>query len=95
MALFGQCLLLLGVGCFFVIVRHAFKRSLGTGVMVLLVPLFALYYAFVQFDHRRKGLIVVGAFAAMVSGVVLRNLGVLHYTQGVDTRPQQTPDHTF
>ena len=40
------------------ILSFAFRRSLGTGVMVLLIPAYIFYFAFTQFEHARKSLIV-------------------------------------
>ena len=71
----GLLFCLLAVGCFVLLLRDAFQRSLGTGFMVLLIPLFGLYYGFAQFDHRQKGLILAGAYGALFVGVALRLLG--------------------
>jgi hypothetical protein len=73
---------LVAVVCLVLVLRHAFQRSLGTGFMVLLIPLFTVYYGFAQFEHRQKGLILAGAFGALIVGIVLRTLGTLHYTGG-------------
>ena len=37
------------------LVRHAWGRSVGTATLVLLVPGYAPWYAFSQFEHPRKG----------------------------------------
>ena len=79
LVILGQCFFLLSVTCFVLTLRHAFQRSLGTGFMVLCIPLFAIYYGFAQFEHRQKGLIVAGTWGALFVGVVLRTLGTLHY----------------
>ena len=79
LAIVGQCFTLLSVVCFVLTLRHAFQRSLGTGFMVLFIPLFALYYGFAQFEHRQKGLIIAGTWGGFVIGVALRLLGTLHY----------------
>jgi hypothetical protein len=49
---------------------HAFQRSVGTGFMVLLIPFYVFYYAFSQFEHRRKDVIVPG----LCAGVVLQSV---------------------
>ena len=59
---------LLGFACAVAILTHAFRRSVGTGMMVLLVPAYILVYAFTQFEHRRKGLLVAGLLAWMAGG---------------------------
>ena len=66
-AVFG----LLGLACALVILVHAFRRSLGTGVMVLLIPAYIVVYAFSQFEHRRKGLLVAGLLSCSVLASVL------------------------
>lgn len=76
----GQCFVLLAVVCYVLMLRHAFQRSLGTGFMVLLIPLFAVYYGFAQFEHRMKGAIIAGAFGGLIVGVVLRIIGTTHYS---------------
>jgi len=39
---------------------HAFQRSIGTGFIVLLLPIYCVYYGFSQFEHRWKGLVLAG-----------------------------------
>jgi benzodiazapine receptor len=65
---------LLTLGAALPILRHAFRRSVGTGVMVLLIPGYVLLYAFTQFEHPRRhwlvplmlgGLILSGVFAGL------------------------------
>jgi translocator protein len=77
----------LGVTCAFVILRHAFARSIGTGFMVLCIPFFMLAYAFGQFEHRQKGWVVAGFVGGIVLGLVLRVLGGGHGAM-VATPPQ-------
>jgi benzodiazapine receptor len=57
---------LLGVWatCALFIIVHAFQRSIGTGFMVLCIPCYIFYYAFSQFEHPRKNLIVSGMCAS-------------------------------
>ncbi len=57
----------LGLACAAMVLVHAFKRSVGTGVMVLCIPCYILYYAFSQFEHGRKSLIIAG----LVGGLTL------------------------
>jgi hypothetical protein len=82
LVILGNLLVLVAVVCLLLLFIHAFKRSVGTGFMVLLIPIFAVYYGFAQFEHRQKGLILAGAFGALIAGIVLRTLGTLHYTGG-------------
>lgn len=50
------------------VVVHAFGRSVGTGALVFMMPLYVFVYAFTQFEHRRKGWIASGmvAFAVLM-----------------------------
>jgi len=57
----------LGLACAAMVLIHAFKRSVGTGFMVLCIPCYILYYAFSQFEHVRKSLIIAG----LVGGLTL------------------------
>jgi len=57
----------LGLACAALVLIHAFRRSIGTGFMVLCIPCYILYYAFSQFEHVRKSLIIAG----LVGGLTL------------------------
>jgi len=61
---------LVSFACVLFILAHAFRRSTGTGLMVLLIPCYVFVYAFGQFDHPRKGLLLAGFMGAMVLAVV-------------------------
>jgi translocator protein len=65
-----------GLACAGAILAHAFRRSVGTGVMVLLVPAYLLVYAFSRFEHRRKGLLVAGLLACSTLSAVLYGASV-------------------
>lgn len=71
----GLLLQLVAVSCWVLIFVHAFQRSLGTGVMVLLIPIYNVVYAFTQFEHPRRGLVLSGAIGGLVLAVVLRTVG--------------------
>ncbi|MFT3713293.1 MAG: hypothetical protein QM817_37030 [Archangium sp.] len=73
--LLGLLLTFLSVPCFAIILVHAFSRSVGSGFMVLCLPLYCLYYGFSQFEHRRKGLVLAGWLGFFVLGVTLRMVG--------------------
>lgn len=78
----------LALGCVIPILVHAFRRSVGTAAIVLLVPAYLPVYAFNQFEHRRKGLIVAG----MLTGIVLAAVfGGLALQLVVPPLPAQTP----
>ena len=67
----GLSLLVGGASCSLLILIHAFKRSVGTGCMVLGIPFYILYYAFSQFDHPRRNWIVAGWLGSVVPGLVI------------------------
>lgn len=61
------------------ILIHAFGRSVGTGVMVLCIPCYMAYYAFSQFEHRRKNAIVACWLAGLLLAATFTSIG-LHQT---------------
>ncbi len=69
--------------CALFLLVHAFRRSLGTGMMVLLVPFYPLVYAFSQFEHPRKNLILAGFFGGSVLTAVFLGLGAHGLEQGM------------
>lgn len=71
-ALFGLVTLV----CAAFLVVHAFRRSVGTGMMVLLIPCYMPFYAFSQFEHPRKSLILAGFFGCSVLAAVFLGMGV-------------------
>ncbi|HLM42987.1 MAG TPA: hypothetical protein VK458_03915 [Myxococcaceae bacterium] len=85
-ALFGVITLV----CAVFLLVHAFRRSLGTGMMVLLVPCYLPVYAFSQFEHPRKNLIVAGFFGGSVLAGVFLGLGA-HALEQVMLRPPPPP----
>jgi translocator protein len=70
-ALFGLVTLV----CAAFLIVHAFRRSVGTGMMVLLIPFYILFYAFSQFEHPRKNLILAGFFSCSLLAAVFLGLG--------------------
>lgn len=77
LSVLGLLLMLVSVGSFGLILLHAFNRSLGTGFLVLCLPLYNVYYGFSQFEHRLKGVVLAGWLGAGVLGAgVLRWVGV-------------------
>lgn len=67
---------LVALACAVLLLAHAFRRSVGTGVMVLLIPAYVLVYAFRQFEHPRKGLVVAAFVGASVLGAVLLGIAL-------------------
>ncbi len=75
LSVFGLLFILISVGCYGLVLIHAFRQSLGTGFIVLCLPLYNLYYAFSQFEHSRKGVVLAGWVGAFVLGVTCRVVG--------------------
>jgi len=78
----GWVFAMLGVGaavlalvCSGFVLWNAFRRSLGAGVMTLLIPCFLFYYAFAHFEHRRKDLILAGLLGGWGLAVLLGFVG--------------------
>ncbi len=82
---------LIALVCAALLLLHAFRRSVGTGVMVLLIPCYVLFYAFSQFEHPRKGLIVAGFVASTVLSAVFLGLGA----HGLSAMSAYTPPPAF
>ena len=76
LAVLGLLVQFLTVTCFVFVLLHAFQRSVGTGFMVLLIPIVCIVYGFGQFEHRHKGLILAGWLGGFVVAVVLRTMAL-------------------
>ena len=79
---------LIALVCASFLVRHAFQRSVGTGLLVLLLPAYVLVYAFGQFEHRRKGLIVAGFVASGVLAALLLGVAGAQVQQSLPPPPR-------
>lgn len=73
--LLAAALAALAAACALLILMHAFGRSVGTGVMVLCIPCYMAVYAFTQFEHRWKGLIVTTWLASLLLSATISALG--------------------
>lgn len=76
LVLLGEVLLFASVAGFAAVLAHAFRRSLGTGFMVLCIPVYQLVYGFTQFEHRRKGVVLALWLGGFVGGLALRAMGL-------------------
>jgi hypothetical protein len=65
--------------CAVMICVHAFRRSVGTGVMVIGIPGYLAVYAFTQFEHRFKPLIATTYVACLMLSAVFSALGYQVY----------------
>jgi len=53
------------------ILRFAFQRSLGTGLMVLLIPFYVFWFAVTHFQHPRKVALVCSWLCCLGLAAVL------------------------
>lgn len=56
---------LVGFGAVVMILIHAFKADTMQGILCLCVPCYIFYYAFAQFEHEKKG-IILGVWIASI-----------------------------
>ena len=68
-------LALVSASCFALVLVHAFRRSVGTGVMVLCIPAYNLVYGYRQFEHRWKGAVLAGWVGGLVLAAVAQAVG--------------------
>ena len=72
MALFlgltGVAFCLVGQGATLMILIHAFKRSVGTGLMCMFIPLYILYYVFTNFRDLWKYFLVAIVTGGIAGG---------------------------
>ncbi len=83
MGILGYLIIMGGAVCGIIILIHAFKESVGQGLLCFCVPIYILYYAFVRFEHPKKNLIIGlwlgcfilgGALLGMSMGAAVANL---------------------
>jgi len=72
MQIVGILLSLLGLVCAIIILIDAFKDAIWKGLVGLLCGLYLLYYAFVEFDHEHKWLIILGWLLGIGGGIFAR-----------------------
>jgi translocator protein len=60
--------------CGIIVLIHAFKESVGQGLLCLFCGPYALYYGFAKFQHEKKGMILAGWLGAAVLAGVLNGL---------------------
>lgn len=80
-------LALLSVVAWLFVIIHAFQRSVGTGFLVLCIPLYLLWYAFSQFEHRQKGAILaVWLGSGMLAVILYSSIGaqLTHFAPPVE-----------
>lgn len=78
LALSGAGFYLVSLGAFIMIVVHAFKQSIGRGLMTLLIPLYALYHVAKNWQETWKYLaasIVLGGIAGGLFAAAAAQVG--------------------
>jgi hypothetical protein len=67
---------LVALVCAIIILIHAFKASIGQGLLSLCIPFYILYYAFARFEHPKKNMIIgVWLTSAVLGGVLFAMYG--------------------
>ena len=73
--LLGILFYLGALACSIIIIIHAFRNEIWKGVLSLICGFYTIYYAFAEFQHEKKGLIIAGAFLGSIIGAVLMAMG--------------------
>ncbi len=60
LSILGLVCSLASLVCTIIILVDAFKKEVVKGILCLCVPLYILFYAFTQFEHEKKGMIIGG-----------------------------------
>lgn len=72
LSLLSLPLSLIGFVCGLIILIHAFQNAIWKGLLCLLTGgLFMLYYAFAEFQHEKKALILLGWFLPNILSLAL------------------------
>jgi hypothetical protein len=64
----GSALVLMWLVCHVIVLFHAFKDSLVTGLLYICIPCYAAYYVIFRFEHSSKLLIVICYFFGLIVG---------------------------
>lgn len=77
---------LVSLVCFIIILIDAFKNEVWKGIVSLVCGLYALYYAFAEFQHKNKGAIIAGwILGSLVGWGLIMAGGGGHYSYHVGT----------
>ena len=71
MQVLAGLLYVVGLVCGIIILIHAFKASVGQGLLCLCLPFYILYYAFARFQHPKKNLILAAWLGCFIIGGAL------------------------
>jgi len=72
MQIVGLLLSIVGLVCAIIILIDAFKNEIWKGIVGLLCGLYLIYYAFVEFKHDQKWLIIIGWLVGIGGGILAR-----------------------
>lgn len=75
MGILGSILVLASLVCMIIILIDAFKNAVWKGILGFFCGLYLLYYAFVEFQHEKKGLIIAGWLLPLILGYGLMAAG--------------------
>lgn len=59
--------------CWLVVTIQAFRKRTAQGVLCLLIPPYALYYAVAKLEHRRRGMLAAGMAVSFILAAVAWN----------------------
>ena len=68
LTLLGAVMSIASVVCAIIILIDAFKNEVWKGIVCILCGFYMLYYAFAEFQHEKKVLILVGWLVAGIIG---------------------------
>lgn len=75
LVMLGYAVMLIGLVCAIIILIDAFKSAVWKGIVGFLCGFYLLYYAFVEFKHEKKSLIIAGWLLPMILGYGLVFMG--------------------
>lgn len=77
MGILGMLISIVGLVCFIIILIDAFKNAVWKGILGIFCFLYLIYYAFAEFQHEKKGLIIAGWLLPWIIGYGLMTAGGL------------------
>lgn len=79
LSIIGSILLLVGGVFGLVLLIHAFKESIGQGLLSLFVPFYIFYYGFAKYQSPKKGLVLGGWLGSIAVGMGLFVVGAMQF----------------
>ncbi len=59
------------VSCSYIVIVEAFRDEIWKGFVAIIFPFYLWYYAFAEFEHDQKSLIIAGMLTAPVLHVMV------------------------